>query len=101
MWQKEPAKDYYDPEGMSEVNYIEFTTWHDALVAENYVFIFREKLVAYCQSDVRLLKEGCQRFQKEFDAEAGFNPFLKMHHHRLIVHILFVREMVAALHHCG
>ena len=31
--------------------------------------------MAYCKSDVRLLKEGCLTFKRLFEAKAGFNPF--------------------------
>ncbi|CAH3174094.1 unnamed protein product, partial [Porites lobata] len=37
--------------------------------------LVNDELLAYCQSDVRLLKEGCQKFQSEFWELAGFNPF--------------------------
>ena len=33
--------------------------------------------MAYCQSDVRLLKEGCQKFQEEFEQIDDFNPMEK------------------------
>ena len=70
-----PAKDYYDPAGMSTSKKEEFEAWHQARVAENYEFHFAYELLAYCQSDVRLLKEGCQKFAAEFQELAGFNPF--------------------------
>ena len=31
----------------------------------------------YCQSDVALLKAGCQAFHQEFERQAGFNPMAK------------------------
>ena len=70
-----PAQDYFDPQGMSPSRKTEFEEWHAARVAENYEFHFQDELLAYCQSDVRLLKEGCQKFQSEFWELAGFNPF--------------------------
>ena len=39
------------------------------------VFNFREELLSYCPSDVRLLKEGCTKFATEFQQLAGFNLF--------------------------
>ena len=39
------------------------------------MFDFQKELVAYCESDVRLLKEGCLTFKRLFEALAGFNPF--------------------------
>ena len=58
-----PAQNYYMPEVMSP------KARHDV------VFDFKKELVAYCESDVRLLKEGCLTFKRLFEAKAGFNPF--------------------------
>lgn len=66
---------YYDPQGMSPSRKTEFEMWHAERVAENYVFNFREELLSYCQSDVRLLKEGCTKFATEFQQLVGFDPF--------------------------
>ena len=70
-----PAQDYYDPRGMSPARKAEFEAWHAERRAENYEFNFSEELLSYCQSDVRLLKEGCTKFATEFEHLAGFNPF--------------------------
>ena len=69
-----PSVEYYDPDGMSPSRRDEFMTWHAARVTEQHVFDFAHELLTYCQSDVRLLKEGCMNFQREFCAIAGFNP---------------------------
>lgn len=34
-------------------------------------------MMAYCKSDVKLLKEGCICFQREFQTHADFNPMEK------------------------
>ena len=34
--------------------------------------------MAYCKSDVKLLKEGCLTFKRDFEDLAGFNPFEQM-----------------------
>ena len=39
------------------------------------IFNFQKELVAYCESDIRLLKEGCLTFKRLFEAKTGFNPF--------------------------
>ena len=70
-----PAKDYYDSAGMSPAKKEEFEAWHTELVVSGYAFNFQEELLAYCQSDVRLLKEGCTKFADEFQELAHFNPF--------------------------
>ena len=50
----------------------QFLTWHAQKVAENAAFNFQEELLKYCESDVKLLKEGLV-FVKEFEEIAGFN----------------------------
>ena len=70
-----PAQDYYDPQGMSPARKEEFMQWHAERRAEHYEFHFQEELLSYCQSDVRLLKEGCTKFAAEFEQLPGFNPF--------------------------
>ena len=72
-----PAQDYCDPQGMSPARLEEFNAWHKAHRDEGYEFHFQHELVAYCQSDVRLLKEGCMQFQEEFKRLAKFNPTAK------------------------
>ena len=51
----------------------EFHQWYDAHEPE-YVFEFKKELVAYCESDVLLLKGACQVFCQEFEQISGFNP---------------------------
>lgn len=41
-------------------------------------FDFQQELLAYCNSDVRVLKEGCLTFKRLFEAQTGFNPFEHM-----------------------
>ena len=68
-----PDKEHYDPQGMSTDRAREFHQWYDAHDPE-YVFEFQKELVAYCQSDVLLLKGACEVFCQEFEAISGFNP---------------------------
>ena len=70
-----PALDYYMPETLSPQAKQELETWHQEERDQNVVFDFQKELVAYCESDVRLLKEGCLTFKRLFEAQAGFNPF--------------------------
>jgi len=70
-----PALDYYMPETMSPKGRQEFERWHKEQRDQNVVFDFQKELVAYCKSDVRLLKEGCLTFKRLFEAQTGFNPF--------------------------
>jgi len=70
-----PASDYYMPETMSPKGRQEFEKWHKEQRDKDEVFDFQKELVAYCKSDVCLLKEGCLTFKRLFEAKAGFNPF--------------------------
>ena len=68
-----PDKSHYDPEGMSVERARDFHQWYDAH-EPGYVFDFQKELVAYCDSDVLLLKGACQVFCQEFEEISGFNP---------------------------
>ena len=70
-----PSKDHYMPEGMSVKGRQEFEEWHAEQVRKNVEFDFDKELISYCESDVRLLKEGCLTFKRLFEAQTGFNPF--------------------------
>ena len=70
-----PALDYYMPETMSPKGRQEFERWHKEQRDKHVVFDFQKELIAYCESDVRHLKEGCLTFKRLLEAQAGFNPF--------------------------
>ena len=70
-----PDKQYYDPDGMSPDRQEEFDKWYTQRKEEN--FDFQEELLAYCQSDVRLMKEGCEQFRNLFKNQAEFDPLEK------------------------
>ena len=72
-----PDFEFYDPKGMMEKKKQELECWHSDQVHQNVVFDFHQEMVEYCQSDVALLKAGCQAFQQEFERQAGFNPMAK------------------------
>lgn len=72
-----PPKNFYDPQGMSPERKKDFESWHSARRNEGYIFDFRKEIIAYCKSDVRLLKEGCKQFQNDFEQLAQFNPMGK------------------------
>ena len=69
-----PDLQFYDPDGLMSAKKQELLHWHNEQVARNVEFNFKQELIAYCKSDVNLLKQGCQKFQEEFQREAGFNP---------------------------
>ena len=68
-----PDKTYYDAQGMSVARAQEFERWYDTHDPD-YVFHFQAELLAYCESDVLLLKGACQVFCQEFEEISGFNP---------------------------
>ena len=68
-----PALDYYMPETLAPKDRQALETWHQQ--QRDKVFDFQKELVAYCQSDVRLLKQGCLTFKRLFETLTGFNPF--------------------------
>ena len=70
-----PALDYYMPETMSPKAKQALETWHEEQCTQNVLFNFQQELVTYCESDVRLLKQGCLTFKRLFEAQTGFNPF--------------------------
>ena len=70
-----PALDYYMPETMSPEGKQALEKWHQEQRANNIMSDFQQELVAYCKSDVRLLKEGCLTFKRLFETLTGFNPF--------------------------
>lgn len=69
-----PNKSYYDPDGMSQTCKEESIKWYNEKVSERHIFNFEEELSTYCQSDVRLLKQGCMTFQFQFKDIVDFNP---------------------------
>ena len=70
-----PTLDYYMPETMSVEGKQALEKWHQEQRKKEVVFDFQKKLMEYCESDVRLLKQGCLTFKRLFEAQAGFNPF--------------------------
>ncbi|XP_068720877.1 uncharacterized protein [Montipora capricornis] len=73
-----PDKAFYMPDGMSVKKRRDFDTWYDDQAAREVVFDFQAELLAYCQSDVKLLKQGCLTFMRDFQGRAEFNPFEQM-----------------------
>ena len=72
-----PDIEFYDPDGMMPKKKEELLHWHSEQVARNVTFHFKKEMIAYCQSDVALLKAGCIKFQQEFQSQAEFNPMAK------------------------
>ena len=69
-----PLKHYYDPDHMKLEKRKNFLTWYDERVAENYVFDFKKELVAYCRSDVDILRRGMMTFRDDFLKIGNIGP---------------------------
>lgn len=52
-----------------------FEQWHDQQRVNNVIFDFQKELVEYCESDVKLLKQGCLKFKELFEEKSQFKPF--------------------------
>lgn len=72
-----PPMSEYDPDSFDSKKRDKFMTWYQQKVAQNAIFNFQEELLKYCESDVKLLKEGCLKFVNEFQEIAGFNPLVQ------------------------
>ena len=72
-----PPADTYDPDGMSPKKKADFERWYAEQVRNEYQFNLRRDMEKYCESDVKLLKAGCQKFRDEFKAKADFDPMEK------------------------
>ena len=69
-----PDIEFYDPDSMMPKKKQDLMNWHADQVRRNERFNFKQELIAYCRSDVAMLKAGCIKFQQEFQSQAGFNP---------------------------
>ena len=87
-----PDKSFYDPDSMSPARKEEFLTWYDEKVSKRYIFNFQGELLSYCQSDVRLLKQGCMTFQSQFKEIVNFNPMKECSRSPLLAMLLTERN---------
>ena len=62
-----PPAEMYDPEGMSAKKKEEIEQWYIEKVYINYACNLPREMKAYCESDVKLLKAGCLKFQAVFE----------------------------------
>ena len=67
----------YCPDDVPEKKGEKSLAWHTEKVTENTIFDFQEELLRYCESDVKLLKEGCLKFIEKFEEIAEFNPLVE------------------------
>ncbi|XP_071118422.1 uncharacterized protein [Haliotis cracherodii] len=68
----------YDPDGMSPAERTAFLQWHTQKVQERALFDLQEELLAYCQSDVDILRWGCADFRQNAIHSVGMDPFVEV-----------------------
>ena len=52
--------------------------WHNGMRNSNYVFNFQEEIVAYCRSDVDILRRCCLEFRELFHDVTEIDPFANL-----------------------
>ena len=72
-----PPTPYYNPNGMSPAAKETFLHWHRNLKDNDYVFNFQEEILAYCRSDVDILRRCCLEFRELFRDVTKIDPFEK------------------------
>ena len=55
-----------------------FMEWHNGMRNSNYVFNFQEEIVAYCRSDVDILRRCCLEFRELFHDVTEIDPFANL-----------------------
>ena len=70
-----PPAPYYNPKGMNPKDKEAFMTWHASKKESNYVFNFKKEIVAYCRSDVDILRRCCLEFRELFHNVTDIDPF--------------------------
>ena len=69
-----PDLKYYDTNCMNTKKKEAVEKWHGEEVLKGESWNFKKELLEYCESDVKLLKEGCLAFAADFEKECKFNP---------------------------
>ena len=70
-----PPTPYYSPNGMNPKDREKLLEWHQGMRDRNYVFNFNEEIVAYCRSDVDILRRCCLEFRELFYDVTEIDPF--------------------------
>ena len=68
-----PAAHYYNPDDMSVANRKAFYTWYDQ--QQGKVFDFQKEFLAYCISDVDILRRCCAQFKTTLYGLVRVDPF--------------------------
>ena len=70
-----PPTPYYSPNGMSPKDKEAFMAWHASKKESPYVFNFNEEIIAYCRSDVDILRRCCLEFRELFHEITDIDSF--------------------------
>ena len=70
-----PPTPYYSSNGMNPKDREAFMTWHGSKKESNYVFNSQEEILAYCRSDVDILRRCCLEFRELFHDVTDIDPF--------------------------
>ena len=70
-----PPATYYNPDGMNPKDKEAFMAWHATKIESNYVFNFHEEIIAYCRSDVDILRRCYMEFRELFYNITDIDPF--------------------------
>lgn len=68
-----PDVSYYSPGTMKPHEQLKFLEWYES--NKTNIFNFQSELIAYCQSDVYILKRACLQFRDLFMKECNVCPF--------------------------
>ena len=70
-----PPVPYYNSNDMNPKDKGAFMIWHASKRESNYVFNFHEEIIAYCRSDVDILRRCCLEFRELFYNVTDIDPF--------------------------
>ena len=71
-----PEKFYFGSDYFSVAKKEEFEKWYET--SKNSLYDFKNEIISYCMSDVKLLKEGCLAFRSIIiNITNGIDPFAK------------------------
>lgn len=68
-----PPPAYYNPDDMSTTGRKDFYAWYEQ--QRGNVLNFREEFLAYCISDVDILRRCCAKFRATIQSQVHVNPF--------------------------
>ena len=69
-----PPASYYNPDAMNPKDREAFMAWHATKMESNYAFNFKEEIIAYCRSDVDILRRCCMEFRELFYNITNIDP---------------------------